>query len=192
MKFYRIIESDDDKTPVHFKNGELPFDENCLEDGIDLSEKFIEHKVVKIDEDVDLMDWASVVLPVISQKFLDILLSFNSKGLQYIPIDLVDKNLIMHQYYILNYVPVLFDALDLENSKIIKSTNPKVLPNGLAIAAIIPEKTMDLDIFKLSSNVEIIGLDHRIYVSERLMRKLKKEKITGIEFCPTILSSKGT
>ncbi len=191
MKFYRIIESDDDKMPVHFKKGELPFDENRLEYGIDLSGKFIEHKVVKIDADVDLMDWASVVLPVISQKFLDILLSFNSEGLQYIPIDLVDKNLITHKYYILNYIPVLSDAFDLENSKIIKSTNPKVLPDGLAIPAIIPENTNNLDIFRLSSDVEIIGLDYRIYISEKLMRKLKKEKITGIEFYPTILSNKG-
>ncbi|MGN1163120.1 MAG: imm11 family protein [Christensenellales bacterium] len=175
MKYYSLIEIDDDIMPVHFKKGELPYPVSDLEDGMKLKHK-PQTPTVYLDDDVVLYDWASVVLPVVSKRFLDLILQSNSEGLEYFQVNLIDKNGISHEYYVLNYIPVLKHAMDKKSSKIIKSCCRR-LPDSVAIPSIIETATKGLDIFRLEET------GFKIFISEKLSKTLKKHKITGLEFC---------
>lgn len=177
MKYYSIAEIDDDTMPVHFKKGELPFPVSDLEKGMKLKCKPAT-PIVYLDEDFVLKDWVSVILPVVSKKFLDLLLQSNSQGLEYFQVNLVEKNGTMHDYYVLNYIPVLEHAMDVNTSKIIKSCC-KELSDSVAIPSIIEDKTKGLDIFRLKETRSAI------YLTDPLRKMLRRNKISGIDFDST-------
>lgn len=177
MKYYSISEIDDDTMPVHFKDGELPFSKDKLEDGFNLKVK-PSVPTIYLDDDVVLKDWASVFIPVISKRFLDLILQSNSTGLEYFPVNLVDKKGVAHEYFVLNYIPVLEHAMDKKSSKIIKYKS-KLLKDYVAVPSIIEKATKGLDIFRLEE------VNMSIFVTDNLRKVLKKNKITGIDFDKT-------
>lgn len=172
MKFYSIGEPDDDIMPVHFKKGDLPYPVSELEEGMRLKHK-PQKQTIYIDKDVVLQDWASVVLPLVSKKFLKLLLESNTGDLEYFPVDLVDKDGITHEYYILNYIPVLNHALDKKSSKIIKSFCRRI-PDYVAIPSIIEKETKGLDFFRLHET------GFRIFITEKFRKIMKQNGITGL------------
>ena len=173
MKYYSIGVIDDDTMPVHFKKGDLPFPVSDLEDGMKLKCKPAT-PTVYLDEDVVLKEWASVVLPVVTNKFLDLLLQSNSQGLEYFQVNLVEKNGTIHDYYVLNYIPVLKNAIDMKTSKIIKSRN-KFVEDYVAIPSIIEDATNGIDFFRLEET------GFRIFISGKFRKLLKANKITGLD-----------
>lgn len=177
MKFYSIAVIDDDTMPVHFKDGELPYPETELRNGVKLKIK-PSIPTIYLDDDVVLKDWASVFIPVISKRFLDLILQSNSTGLEYFPVNLVDKKGVTHEYFVLNYIPVLEHAMDKKSSKVIKSFCRRI-PDYIAIPSIIEKETKGLDIFRLKET------RFSIFVTDNLRKILKKNKITGIDFDKT-------
>lgn len=172
MKYYSIGEPDDDIMPVHFKNGDLPYPVSKLEEGMKLKHK-PQKPTIYIDKNVILQDWASVVLPLVSKKFLNLLLENNIGDLEYFPVDLVDKEGVTHEYYILNYIPVLNHALDKKSSKIIKHKS-KLLKDYVAVPSIIEKETKGLDFFRLHET------GFRIFITEKFRKIMKQNGITGL------------
>lgn len=179
MKYFGIIEHEDDKQPLHICDTDFGMSIDQLEEGLDLSCSKVEKKVLNISDDVDIMDWQSVVLPLVSKKFLNVVLSTNCIGLQYFPVDLV-KGKKTYEYFCLNYIPVLTGAVDKSESAIL----PGVINDYYASPAIIESKINSLDIFRTKET------DKRIVVSQRLQVMLKKEKVTGVDFLQYKTSSK--
>lgn len=174
MKYYSIGVVDDDTMPVHFKKGELPYPVSELEDGMKLKCK-PETPTIYLDKDVVLKDWASVTLPVVSKKLLDLILQSNSEGLEYFQVNLIDKNGISHEYYVLNYIPVLKHAMDKKSSKILKHTC-RLLKDYVVIPSIIEKSTKGLDIFRLKET------GFSIFLTDDLRKVLERNKITGIDY----------
>lgn len=174
MKYYSIGVVDDDTMPVHFKKGDLPYPVSDLEDGMKLKHK-PQTPTVYLDDEVVLYDWASVVLPVVSKRFLDLILQSNSEGVEYFQVNLIDKNGISHEYYVINYIPVLKHAMDKKSSKIIKQKS-RILKDYVAIPSIIEKATKGLDIFRLEET------GSSIYLTDNLRKVLKRNKITGIDY----------
>ncbi len=173
MKYYQLAVEENEEKDVEFKDTDLPAPELDLAYGYDLSKKHVDKISIMLDQDINLKDWASTVLPVVSKKMLDIILSFNCKGIQYFPIEIKALNSNKFDYYVINYLPSLKKALDVENSKILKAFM-KGAKDYVVIPSIIESETQNLDIFRLQQ------ADFRVFVSERLADSLKKAQISGI------------
>jgi hypothetical protein len=115
---------------------------------------------------------------MVSQAFKEILEKNKIGGLQYLPIIILNDvtEEIIKNYYLTN-VCNLIDALDLENSKFSIYTN--IDGSNLIsvnVYALKNDIIKDIDIFRIKDN------NIPIFVSDKLRKIIRKNKITGCDF----------
>jgi len=113
---------------------------------------------------------------VVSSKLKKLLENMNTE-IQFLPIQIKERthNEELVGYYITNITRVV-DALCLNKSKYFETNIPGIgIIYTVSKYVIFAEKTEGSDIFKLSNRQEI-----PIFVSERFMKKIESDNITGI------------
>lgn len=113
---------------------------------------------------------------VVSDKLKQLMETLNT-DIQYLPVELWEKNDGQtYQYYIANILK-LVDALCLEQSEYFTTNTKKLGPiHTVSKFAVYEDKVEGADIFKLGKRQEI-----PVFVSERFKAMIEKEEITGIE-----------
>jgi hypothetical protein len=152
-----------------------------------------------------IMDGGPVSLKlIVSDKLKTLLEKYRKTGMQYFNINIIKKNQVFDNYWILNFFETNYEVLDFQKSRFYETENIFTLkkeieinslteliqvkkdielkgyPYGFIIDKLIFNDNVVLDFFVLT-NVEG-GIKY--ITSETLKEEIEKENITGIEFRP--------
>ena len=153
-----------------------------IEQGLDLINIKKPYPRLKYSNKAVIRDWASVILPVLTERFKDLILSINHGGIQSFPIiaerEDGKESCTLH---VVNFLQRL-DAIDLSESMIMG--NEGEIGYSIWTPSIIESRTNNLDIFRLN------GTSWSIYITEKLAKLIRKNKITGVQLLQVKTSSK--
>lgn len=175
MKYYAIAynyNKSDDLLFLHFNEAELPFDRYDINRAVLLpcSEVYcsIEHGTIQSDYLANNLSFL-----IVSEKVRYILEGFNLCRCQFIEVrEKNSKNLLG---YLINCVEH-YTALDVEKSICQHFPDNKLRPLIVIRYAILEEKINGKDLFQLQESTI------PYFISERVKRKLAKEKVIGFDF----------
>lgn len=184
MKYYELLFDRNDENLIFCDEDDIgSMDRYDVEQGKAL-EKWNEEVTFYYSEEGRVSDYLNNVLdwPIISSRIKALLEKQQVQGIQLLPVKIKKKNSKeeLKGYFVLN-ICNLIDALDMEKSDYYKSDIP---PHEIVVMQSIlkEEKIKEIDIFRVKHSKFVI------YISQRLKKAMRKEKITGMDFAEVEVS----